>query len=156
MWSAKPPVFASETLWVATGQPTVPMKLSAVLLRDTIPPFPVPVSATLCGEPTTESLKDNVALRVPVDVGLNVTVAVQFAPFAKDVPQVVENPKSLACEPDSQILEIEKAVPPVFVSVTLFGALGVLTNCPLNVKAAPLRDTLGPVPVKPLPSRFTV
>jgi hypothetical protein len=45
----------------------------------TAPPLvvPVPVKATLCGPPVAESVKMSVALRAPVAVGLNATLAVQ-------------------------------------------------------------------------------
>ena len=44
----------------------------------------VPVRATLCGLPKTESLKTKVAFLVPLAVGVKLTVTVQFAAGAKD------------------------------------------------------------------------
>jgi hypothetical protein len=95
---------------------------TAVLLKVNAPRLPVPMSATLCGEPTTKSLKTSVAVRVPTVVGTNVTATAQLAPAASEAPQVVEILKSLASEPASQMLEMLNALPPLFVSVTVCAA----------------------------------
>ena len=47
------------------------------------PPEPSPVSATICGEFVAESLKSNVAVRVPFAVGAKTMFAVQLAPAAR-------------------------------------------------------------------------
>ena len=47
-----------------------------------------PERATVCGLFVAESVKLNVAVRVPVAVGLNTTDAVQFPDAARLVPQV--------------------------------------------------------------------
>ncbi len=51
---------------------------------------PVPLSGTLCGDPAAESVTSRLAVRVPAAVGVNVTEAVQCAPAANDVPQVLD------------------------------------------------------------------
>jgi hypothetical protein len=50
---------------------------------------PVPLRATLCGEPVALSVMVSVPVRVPVVVGVKVTEIVQLAPAATLVPQVL-------------------------------------------------------------------
>jgi hypothetical protein len=49
---------------------------------------PVPVNATVCGVPAALSATFSVALRVPARVGIKVTLIVQLAPAANELPQV--------------------------------------------------------------------
>jgi hypothetical protein len=77
-------------LRLGLGTPIEVEKLSDVALRTPIPAFPVPLNATLCGEPMTESLKSRVAVLLPIAVGTKVTETVQLAPAARFVPQVVD------------------------------------------------------------------
>jgi hypothetical protein len=48
----------------------------------------VPVRETVCGLPAALSVTLTAAVRVPVAVGLNVTLVVQLLPAAKLAPQV--------------------------------------------------------------------
>ena len=57
------------------------------VVRD--PLKPLPVRFTMCGLPLALSLIVTVPFCVPVDVGLNVTLMVQFAPAATEAPQVL-------------------------------------------------------------------
>ena len=50
---------------------------------------PVPVSDTLCGLPEALSVMVTEALRLPLAVGSNVTLIVQFAPAATLAPHVL-------------------------------------------------------------------
>lgn len=50
---------------------------------------PVPLRATLCGEPVALSVMVRLPFRVPVAVGVKVTEIVQLAPAATLVPQVL-------------------------------------------------------------------
>jgi hypothetical protein len=50
---------------------------------------PVPLSDTLCGPGAALSVIVNDSLRVPVVVGVNVTVNVQLTPAASAMPQVL-------------------------------------------------------------------
>src|SRR5271155_4291708 len=50
---------------------------------------PVPVKATDCGLPLASSAMDTEAVRVPVAVGLNVTLMLQLAAAARVAPQVL-------------------------------------------------------------------
>ena len=70
--------------------PTTPVKVKAVVLIPAMPLVPVPLRPMLCGLPITESLNMRVALRKPFAVGMKITETAQFAPAAKDEPQVVE------------------------------------------------------------------
>ena len=58
--------------------------------RDRVDSFyrPVPVRATFCGLPLALSLLLNAAVRVPEAVGLKVTLKVQLAWAASELPQV--------------------------------------------------------------------
>ena len=82
---------------------------------------PRPESATVCGLGLAESLKFNVAVRVPLAVGLNVMFAVQLADAAKLDPHVFEKIlKSPAFVPESVMLLIVIVLLPLFVSVATF------------------------------------
>lgn len=50
---------------------------------------PVPVKVTVCGLLLALSVMTTVPERVPVAVGVNTTLMVQFAPAATEVPQVL-------------------------------------------------------------------
>lgn len=82
--SAAVPVFLSVTTCAADEEPTwVEVKARLVGERLTTgTPTPVPVSATVCGEPGAVSLKLRVAAKVPAAVGLKVNVVRQEAPAA--------------------------------------------------------------------------
>jgi len=49
---------------------------------------PMPLSATFCGLPLALSVMLSAAVRVPDAVGLKVTLTVQLAPAANELPQV--------------------------------------------------------------------
>ena len=86
------PVFDTVTLCAPLAEPTVvEPKVSAVGLADSdADPLatPVPDSATEAVPFVALLLIVNDPVREPVAVGWNVTVTVQFAPAAIDVPQV--------------------------------------------------------------------
>lgn len=83
----------------------------------------VPDRLTLCGLPVPLSVTLRAALRAPLAVGVNVTLMVQLAPAATLDPQLLVWPKSPALVPPIAMLEIVRAVLPVFVRVTLCAAL---------------------------------
>ena len=64
------------------------IKVSDVGANPAIGTVPVPVKPTDCGLPEALSVMLTEALRVPVAVGLNVTLIEQLAPAATLVPQV--------------------------------------------------------------------
>jgi hypothetical protein len=86
---------------------------------------PLPLKATVCGDPAALSVIVSEPLRVPVAVGVNVTAIMQFAPAATDVPQVFVSAKS----PEAAIELIVRAACPLLVSVTICAALAAPTIC---------------------------
>jgi hypothetical protein len=81
------PTLVSVTVFAALIVPmaTVP-KLK--LLGESFAVVPIPLSGTCCGLPLALSVMLNAAVRVPVAVGLKVTLVVQLAPAANELPQV--------------------------------------------------------------------
>ncbi len=76
---------------------------------------PEPARPTACGVPLALSETRSWPVKVPVMVGLKVTLMLQGAPAARDDPQLLEAAKLLlAATP-----EILSAVLPVLVSVTV-------------------------------------
>ncbi len=98
-------------------------------LRFTCGAVPVPVSATVCGEPVTLSATDNVALKLAADAGVNVTEMVQLPAAASELPQVfAEMAKSAGFVPARVTLLIVSAAVPGLLSVTTWAADVVLTG----------------------------
>jgi len=95
---------------------------------------PVPVSVTVCGLIGALSVIAMVPLRVPVAVGVRVTLIVQLAPAARLAPHVFVTPKSEEFVPVTLMLEMARLTLPVFERVTVCAALGVPTCCPVNVR----------------------
>ena len=89
--------------------------------------MPVPVSGTVCGLPRALSAMETDAVRVPVAVGLNVTLIVQLALMLRDDPQVVLREKSPGLVPVIVMPEIVIVAVPVFRSVTFEALLLVFT-----------------------------
>jgi hypothetical protein len=52
------------------------------------PAVPVPLRETVCGLPGALSVTERVPLRLPVALGVKVTLTVQRAPAANELPQV--------------------------------------------------------------------
>jgi len=50
---------------------------------------PVPLNETFCGLPAALSVTDSVPVRLPVPVGVNVTLIVQLAPAPRLIPQLL-------------------------------------------------------------------
>ena len=85
----------------------------------------------------------------PITFGVKLTVIVQLAAAATDVPQ------SLVCakSPLATILEKFNEALPVFVSVTICESPVVPTSCATNVKLVEVKLTAGAMPV---PDRATI
>ena len=81
----------------------------------------MPVRFTTCGLPGALSVMLTVPVRVPVCVGVKVTLMMQLAPLASELPQVLVWAKS----PLATMLVTLKDVVPAFVNVTLCAALVV-------------------------------
>ena len=75
---------------------------------------PVPVRLAVCGLLVALSVTVNAALRVPVAVGVNVTLIVQLEPAATPVPQLFVCANGAA----APMLIMVRAEPPVLESVT--------------------------------------
>ncbi len=92
MVSVAVPLLVSVTVCAALVVPTCwLLKVRLVLERVTagaVGATPVPVRLTLCGLPAALSVIDSVPVRVPVAVGVKVTLMVQLAPAATEAPQV--------------------------------------------------------------------
>jgi hypothetical protein len=131
-----------------------------VIITDEV--TPVPLSATSCGLPVALSEMFNVAVRAPAAPGVNATLIVQLAPAANvpvaphaapDVP--AGTPKSPALAPVIvNPLKFTAAVL-VFITVTLNGALVVVSACDPNVKLLGVTVSVV-VPGVPVPVSVTV
>jgi hypothetical protein len=88
---------------------------------------PIPVSATACGLPEALSVIVTLAARLPVAVGLKVTLIEQFAPAVTLAPQVFVAEKSPLFVPVMAMVSVNVAFP-VFVNVTFCAALLVPTS----------------------------
>ena len=126
------PEFESVTVWAGLVLPRAWLpNARAVSERLAIgePPVeaPVPLRLTVCGLPVALSLTLSVALLVPLTVGENVTLMVQLAPRATELPQLVVWAKSLLFDPVMAMLVMLKEDEPLLVSVTGWDGLVVPT-----------------------------
>src|SRR5437667_6973514 len=87
-------------------------------------PVPLPVRFTVCGLLLASSAMVIVPVRVPVVVGVKVTLIVQFAPAANVAPQVL----LCASSPLAAMLVMFNSAVPMLLRVTPLGAL-VLPTC---------------------------
>jgi hypothetical protein len=103
-------------------------KLSDVAERLTAVPVPVPLRLTVCGLFAALSLIESVAVRLPVAVGVNVTLTMQVLLGVTVAPVQVSVllPKSLAFVPPIVTVEIVRLPDPVLVTVSVWAALVVL------------------------------
>lgn len=91
-------------------------------------------------------------VRVPVVVGVNVTISVQLPPLAaREVEQLLVCAKSPVAAPMESVVDRV----PVFFTVTDLLALVVPTVCELNVRLVGVGATTT-VPPVPMPDRVTV
>jgi hypothetical protein len=58
------------------------------LVGESFAVVPIPLSGTSCGLPAALSVTLRAAMRVPLAVGVNVTLIPQLAPGANELPQV--------------------------------------------------------------------
>lgn len=120
----------------------------------------VPVSDTTCVPGVAESLSVSVAVRVPVALGVKMTLIAQLAPAARvlgSVPQVFVWPKSMAFAPPSAIPLTVNAALPVLDSVTDCAALAVPVAWLANVSVDADKLATGTAAaVLPVPVSVTV
>ena len=92
-----------------------------------------------------------VALRVPIAIGVKVTLIVQLAPTATELPHVFVCAKSPALAPVMAMLLMLNVVLPVLLNVATFAGLLWRTRYEPQVRlvADSVTDDWTPVPVKP-------
>jgi hypothetical protein len=95
----------------------------------------------------------SVAERLPLRVGAKVTLIVQLAPVATEVPQLFVWLKSPALLPLMDIPEMDRTAVPLFVNIAVCGALVVPTFCFAKFRLVGESFTAGAMPV---PLRLTV
>jgi len=101
-----------------------------------------------CGLPAASSMTVTAAVRIPVAVGVNVTLIVQFPLFAAtELPQLFVCAKSPLFAPVTPMLVILRAALPVLVSVTVCAALAVFNVWLANAKLDDDNPTIGAAPV---------
>jgi len=89
---------------------------------------PVPERLTVCGLPLALSLMFSEAVRVPEAEGVKVTLIVQLAPAATELPHVLVCAKSPALVPVTAMLVMLKVALPVLRRVTVRAVLVAPTD----------------------------
>jgi hypothetical protein len=118
------PVLLSVIGTPALVEPTgTPLKLILAGVSVAIGATPVPLIATLWGLPLPLSVIFTADDRLPVLVGMKITLMVQLAFTAKDEGQVLVSEKSPALALDILTLVIDNDTVPVLVSVITWAAL---------------------------------
>ena len=80
--------------------------------------MPAPERLTDWGLPVALSVMARAAARLPLAEGVKVTLVVQLAPAASELPQLLVWEKSLAFEPNTATLVMLNAALPELVRVT--------------------------------------
>jgi hypothetical protein len=154
--SVAPPLFVSVTVCELLVVPMFcPANVKAAVFKPAPGTAPVPVRLTDCwllAMFPASSVIVTEAVRVPDAVGVKVTLMAQFAPAARFVAQLFVCEKSLALVPVIPIEVMARAVPPLFVSVTVCGLLAVPMLWPAKAKLGVFVLAPGTVPV---PVRLT-
>jgi hypothetical protein len=156
--SAAVPVFFTVTTCEVLATPTVPLpKLSEVGLNEIAgaATTPVPVSATVCGEPVALSATEIVADRAPAANASKVTLMVQVALIAMLPVHVVVSVKSPELVPVMLTEVIVSAAVPVFFTVTTCAVLATPTVPLPNASDVGLNEMAGAATM-PVPVRATV
>ena len=120
------PVFVTVTVCAALFVPTVwLLNVNDAGLTPTtgVTPTPVPARFTTSGLLASLSVIVTAAALVPVAVGVNVALIVQFPPAASELPQVFVAAKSPLSVPVTAIPLMAKADAPLLVSVVLCALL---------------------------------
>jgi hypothetical protein len=104
---------------------------------------PVPERFTVWGLPLALSVIVSEAVRLPVAVGVNVTLIVQLPPAATELPQALVSAKSPGFVPVMVILEMLSEVLPVLERVALCEGLDEPVSTWGNVRLVGERLTLG-------------
>src|ERR1017187_1271156 len=144
------PEFLTVTTCAAVVTPTVvDAKVRLVGVRVTAGPaaaVPVPVRATVCGDPVALSAIDSEAVSAPAAAGLNSTETVQVAATASDVPQVVADlRKDVAFVPVTVSDVSVRAAVPEFFTVTSCAAVVTPTAVEAKLRLVGVSVTAGAV-----------
>ena len=145
--SAALPVLESVIDCPALTLPDCVLKVSDVGERaatGAVGAVPVPVRATVCGDPVALSATESVAEKLAAEAGLKITEIVQSAPTATELPQVFVSLKSAAFVPVMLMPLIASAAEPILVSVTLFATEFVPVVVFGKASDAGLSDAAGP------------
>jgi hypothetical protein len=122
------PVLLTVSARGALLAPTaVPGKLRPTEDNAAIGAIPVPLMGAVCGLPDALSLIFTFDERLPVLVGLNVTLIVQLALAASDAGQVLVSEKSTVLPPDNTMPVTDNDAVPVLVSVITCAVLAMPT-----------------------------
>lgn len=139
------PESVSVTVWAALVVPSI-CEAKERLVGESVTAgaattggVPVPLKATVCGEPLALSVIVSAPVRLPAAVGVKVTEMVHVAPVATLLPHVCASAKS----PDALMEVIESAAVPAFVSVTVCAVLVEPVDCDGKVRLAAERVTDG-------------
>lgn len=147
------PALLSVNFWAALLDPTLVLPKVRVLGdKVTVAAMPVPLKDAVCGLPVALSATLTEAVRVPVAVGLKVTLTWQEPP-ATTLVQVLVCEKSVLFAPVILTLVTVNGALPEFVSVMTVTVLEDPTIVFANVTLEGERLTLGATPV---PVRGTV
>ncbi len=118
------PVLLSVTVCAELVVPRVwLLKVKLAGLTPAVGAVPVPLRLTVCGLVVALSVMLKVAERLPGAVGVNVTLIVQVALAATELPQVLVSAKSPGLVPVGAIPLMPRAVFPELVRVTVWAAL---------------------------------
>src|SRR5271163_2496991 len=113
---------------------------------------PVPVSATVCGEPAALSATERLAKSAPEATGLKATEMVHEAPIASELPQVVavwvKEVGSVPVKMMPPALMVTEVVVLVFFRVTTWAAVSTPSVVLAKVRLAGVRVTVGPVEIE--------
>src|SRR5205807_2094251 len=116
IFRAADPVLLKVTVWAALVVPT--SWLANVRLAGNSPAagaIPLPLRATVCGLPLALSVTDSVPVRMPVAVGLKLTLMLQLAPL----PKLALQSFTSLYRPAVAILLIFRVADPVLLNFTL-------------------------------------
>jgi hypothetical protein len=116
---------AAEVLMVVLGKVSEVGPNTACGISGSVP---VQVMVADCGEPVALSATEIEAVRLAAEAGVNVTVIVQVAPAASEIPQLLDSPKLLAFVPVTEMLEMVRAAVPGLDSVMGKAVAGVPTR----------------------------
>ena len=140
MLSTAPPVLLRVTVLAVLVVPTpCEPKFHDVGLATLVLPWPVPVSAMLCGLPGALLAIVMLPLRVPIALGVNVMSSVQLPPKTRPLPQLWLTAYSAL----AVMLRFVSAAVPVLVSVTCWAVLVLPIFCRAKVREADRPEIAG-------------